>query len=111
MKKCWDEDPSKRPNALEVHNIIQDWYRKIVDRNINEESKNIIKEFYKADKYLEQKQTNVLTLKSHSQAYHTSRLLNFTKQLNEILSQKENAKAEYSGMFCPLNKMLYLKIL
>ncbi len=63
------------------------------------ESKNIIEEFYKADKFLKQKQTNVSTFKSHPQAYHTSRLLDFTKQLNEILNQEENAKAEYSGMF------------
>jgi len=207
MKKCWDEDPLKRPDASEVKKIIDDWISNIIkvkksksesideesesenidevlesenideeseseninkesesenideelgsentnensksenidekseseninkeldSENINEnleleiidedsksennmpyctqfisinkelESKNIIEEFYKADKFLKQKQTNVSTFKSHPQAYHTSRLLDFTKQLNEILNQKENAKAEYSGMF------------
>ena len=101
MKKCWDEDSSKRPNALEIYNIIENWYQKICD--IKEESKDI-KEFYKADKFLKQKQTNDSTLKSHPQAYHTSRLLDFTRQLNEILNQEENEK--YSGMFCSLNKIL-----
>ncbi len=47
--------------------------------------RNIIKEFYKADKFLKQKQTDVSIFKSHPQAYHTSRLLDFIKQLNEIL--------------------------
>ncbi len=76
----------------------------ISKRNINEESENIIEEFYKADKFLQQKQTNVLTHESHSQSYHTSHLLDFTKQLNEILNQKE----EYSGIFYFLNKNIIL---
>src|SRR6266542_956666 len=99
MKKCWDEDPLKRPDALKISNIIKNWYENISNRNINKESKNIVKEFYEADKSLEQKQTNVLISKTHPREYHTSRLLDFTKQLNEILIQKDNAQAEYSGMF------------
>ncbi len=102
MKKCWDKDPLKRPKAFEIRNIIRKWYRtisNIENIDINEESENIIKEFYNADKFLKQKQTNVSAFKSHPQAYHTSRLLDFTKQLNEILNQKENVKAEYSGIF------------
>src|SRR6266540_6661353 len=94
MKKCWDEDPLKRPNASEIMNIIENWYRKIISGYINKESENIIKEFYEADKFLKQKQTNISTTKSHSRVYYTSRLLDFTRQLNEIL----NVKAEYSGM-------------
>jgi len=123
MKKCWNEDPLKRPDAFEIKKIINYWISNIAkdideksesenievseSKNIDKESKlenideseNIIKEFYEADKFLKQKQTNVSTFKSHPQAYHTSRLLDFTKPLNEILNQKENAKAEYSGMF------------
>ncbi len=174
MKKCWDEDLLKRPDASEVKKIIDDWISNITkvgksklesineesesenideelesenidekseseninkeldSENINENSelenidedsksennmsyctqfisinkeleskniKNIIEEFYKADKFLKQKPTNVSSFKSHPQAYYTSCLLNFTKQLNEILNQEENAKAEYSGMF------------
>src|SRR6266542_5121020 len=99
MKQYWNEDPLKRPDSLEISNIINNWYEMICSKSINEESENIIKEFYEADKFLKQKQINVSTFKSHSQAYHTSRLLDFNKQLNDILNQKENAKAEYSGMF------------
>ena len=97
MKKCWDEDPSKRPNASKIEDIIKNWHKNICHKeNIDE---NIREEFYEADKFLKQKQTNVSTFISHPQAYHTSRLLDFTKQLNKVLNQKEVAKAEYSGMF------------
>ena len=94
MKKCWDEDPLKRPNASEIGSIIFGWISKITERKILEESKSIAIEFYKADKVLEQKQTNILNTsdaihKSHSQAYHTSRLLDFTTKLNEILDQED----------------------
>jgi len=61
--------------------------------------KILLKNFMKQINFLKQKQINVSTFKSHPKAYHTSRLLDFTKQLNEILDQKENTKAEYSGMF------------
>jgi len=43
-------------------------------------------EFYKADKFLKQKQTNVSIFKSHPQAY---RLLDFTTKLNETLDQED----------------------
>src|SRR6266542_2054933 len=100
MKKCWDENPLKRPDTFEVKKIINYWISNII-KNIDNKSKskNIIEEFYEADKFSKQKQTNVLTFKSHPQAYHTSRLLDFTKQLNKILNQKENTKEVYSGMF------------
>src|ERR1044072_3421980 len=65
MKKCWNENPSKRPNASEIYYTIQNWYKKISNIYINEESKDIIKEFYKADKFLEQNQANISTFKSH----------------------------------------------
>ena len=89
MKKCWNENPLKRPNALEISNIINNWYKIIsnTDTNINEKLVNII-EFYKADKVLEHKQTDASMFKSHPQAYHTSRLLDFTTKLNEILDQE-----------------------
>ena len=92
MKKCWNEDPLKRPDVLDVKNTINNWYTSISNKGISEEARNNVLEFYKADKFLEQKQTNVSTFKtfkSHPQAYHTSRLLDFTKKLDEILSQEE----------------------
>ena len=96
MKKCWDENPLKRPNSSEIINIIEDWINNICDidiikENFNEDLGNkiwnCIKEFYNADKSLKQKQTNNLIIESHPQAYHTSQLLSFTKKLNEILGK------------------------
>ncbi len=99
MKKCWDENPLKRPNASEIGKIIENWISII----INEYNEHI--EFYKADKVLEQKQTDtsdIINNKTHSQAYHTSRLLDFTKKLNEILDQEEENKllSQTEGLDC-----------
>ncbi len=87
MKKCWDSDPNKRPTALEINNVIVGWMIKIYN--------NDSMEFQNADE-----QTNVLTTskniktkpitESHPQAFYTSRLLDFTKKLNEILDQNKD---------------------
>jgi serine/threonine protein kinase len=87
MKKCWNEDPSKRPSSLEVKNIIEKWIflphgKKIKD--ISEELKNNIMEFINAPPI----EYNKPITQSHPQAYYASRLLPFTStKLNEILSQ------------------------
>jgi serine/threonine protein kinase len=84
MKKCWDEDPLKRPSASEILNIIKNWvyppsYMDI--KNISAGLKNNIMEFVNAPI-----ESNNLITESHSQAYYTSRLLDFTtEELNEIL--------------------------
>ena len=104
MQKCWDEDPLIRSKASEIENIIENWIKIISNKEIfhkssNEEVRNDIIEFYKADKNLKE-QANVLHIsESHPQAYHTSRLLDFTKQLNEILNQKKLVKVKSYGMF------------
>ncbi|GES94465.1 kinase-like domain-containing protein [Rhizophagus clarus] len=66
MKKCWNENPLKRPSAQEVVNIISNWiYHPYENGNNN------------------------LIIESHPQAYYTSRLLDFTsKEVNEILESK-----------------------
>ena len=51
-----------------------------------------LKEFTKANKTLVQKQADISIIKSHPQAYHTSRLLDFTKKLNEILDQDSQSE-------------------
>ncbi|RGB37994.1 kinase-like domain-containing protein, partial [Rhizophagus diaphanus] len=89
MKKCWDEDPLKRPSSKEVTKIILNWIYIPFDKNIediNEELKCNIMEFINAPIG-----HNNLATESHSQAYCTSRLLDFTsKQLNEILESKNS---------------------
>jgi len=88
MKKCWDENPSKRPSASEIKNIIDKWiyFPNGKIKEIEEGLKNNVMEFINAPighyKPIAQ---------SHSQAFYTSRLLPFTSsELNESL------KSEYS---------------
>ncbi len=93
MEKCWDEDPLKRPNALEICNIIKNWYDIIgnIHKNFDDIDNDIMIEFWKA----EERKIDISTkfkrndVGSHPQAYHTSRLLGFTKELNEILDKED----------------------
>ncbi|RGB36131.1 kinase-like domain-containing protein [Rhizophagus diaphanus] len=89
MKRCWDENPLKRPSSEIALNIIKEWIflpydRKIED--INEELKCNIMEFINAPIG-----HNNPTTESHPQACYTGRLLDFTsKKLNEILESKNS---------------------
>ncbi|GBC52643.2 kinase-like domain-containing protein [Rhizophagus irregularis DAOM 181602=DAOM 197198] len=86
MKKCWYEDPLKRPSSKEVYDIIEKWiffpYKKKIEE-INKELKGNVMEFINAPIV-----HNNLATESHPQACYTSRLLDFTsKELNEILER------------------------
>ncbi len=99
MKNCWDKDSMKRPNGFEIEKIIDNW---ISDITKDEKSKNITMEFYKADKILEEKRTDISDIinnKTHPQAYRTSRLINFTEKLDKILNQSENSLSPQSEGF------------
>ena len=108
MKKCWDLDPLKRPSASELKFIIQNWWdryssigynkEEVLETIEDEQLRKDMAEFWKADKVKKEKRSKSTT-KSHPQAYHTSRLLGFTKQLNDILEKeiyghKEDIKVE-----------------
>jgi serine/threonine protein kinase len=87
MKKCWNEDPLKRPSAKEVLAIIKKWifpsYACKV-KYIHEELKSNIMEFINAPIGY----SNLAT-ESHPQACYTSQLLDFTsKELNETLESE-----------------------
>jgi serine/threonine protein kinase len=87
MKKCWNEDPLKRPSSKEVLDIIGNWIilpflKKVED--IDEELKCNIIEFINAPIGYSN-----ITTESHPQVCYTSRLLNFTsKELNETLESE-----------------------
>ncbi|CAB5336829.1 unnamed protein product [Rhizophagus irregularis] len=85
MKKCWDENPLKRPSSKEVLNIIKNWIFRPLDKeieDIDEELKCNIMEFINAPIG----HNNNLSTDSHPQSCYISRLLSFTsKQLNETL--------------------------
>ncbi|RGB31983.1 kinase-like domain-containing protein [Rhizophagus diaphanus] len=87
MKKCWDEDPLKRPSSNEVRKIFNKWiYLDNKIENINEELKCNIMEFINSPI-----EHNNLTAESHPQTCYTSRLLDFTsKELNEILESEDS---------------------
>ena len=97
MKKCWDLDPLKRPSASELKFIFDNWiynFISYVEHIEDEQLRKNIEEFQRADKALEEKPNNNSETgsrkpitKSHPQAFHTSRLLDFTKKLNEHLSK------------------------
>ena len=96
-------DPLKRPKTSELKIIIENWYYKFesitydgeeVESIEDEQLRKDMEEFWKADKAFKTRQNNTTTsnskliTKSHPQAYHTSRLLGFTKQLNDILEKE-----------------------
>ncbi|UZO07047.1 uncharacterized protein OCT59_027350 [Rhizophagus irregularis] len=95
MKKCWNEDPLKRPSSEEVSEIIATWiFREFhhYDNEVSEELKSNIMEFINAPIG-----HNNLATKSHPKACFTSRLLDFTsKKLNEIL-ENENSQAYHAS--------------
>ncbi|RGB28390.1 kinase-like domain-containing protein [Rhizophagus diaphanus] len=96
MKKCWNEDPLKRPSSEEVYDIIKEWvYPSDEVENINEELKCSIMEFMNAPI-----EHNNLATEFHPQTCYTSRLLDFTsKELNEILESDDSQTyhASYSS--------------
>ncbi|CAB5356946.1 unnamed protein product [Rhizophagus irregularis] len=87
MKKCWDEDPLKRPSSKEVLNIIEEWiilpYEKEIE-DIGKELKCNVMEFINTPIG-----NNNLATESHLQACYTSRVLDFTsKKLNKFLESE-----------------------
>ncbi|GET54002.1 kinase-like domain-containing protein [Rhizophagus irregularis DAOM 181602=DAOM 197198] len=88
MKKCWDENPLKRPSSEEVLEIIEEWIflpYQMKAKDINEKLKCNVMEFINAPI-----EHNNLSTESHPQACYTSRLLDFTsKKLNEILESED----------------------
>jgi serine/threonine protein kinase len=86
MKKCWDEEPLKRPSASEIFDIISKWiFFSGEIKNISDELKTNIMEFINAPIG-----NNNSIIQSHPQAYNTSRILPFTSsKLNEALVESQ----------------------
>ncbi|CAB5361805.1 unnamed protein product [Rhizophagus irregularis] len=85
MKKCWDSNPSNRPNIIEIHELIFSFYKLYQDDFIIDE-KDKDMQFKKAEEY---RKANLSSIKNyqtaiHPQAIYTSRLINpITKDLPE----------------------------
>ncbi|EXX62724.1 Ssk2p [Rhizophagus irregularis DAOM 197198w] len=79
MKRCWDSNPDKRPNAIEIEELI-----KLFCSDKNEEFK---KQFEEAEEYRKANPSSIKSnqLITHPQACYTSRLLNpYTKDLSNL---------------------------
>ncbi|CAB4377626.1 unnamed protein product [Rhizophagus irregularis] len=76
MKKCWDPNPSNRPNATELVDILEGWIKILYN---NYESSDIREEFNAAEEY-RINSTSAPNSPSmfHPLAIYTSRLLNFS---------------------------------
>jgi serine/threonine protein kinase len=89
MKKCWNEDPLKRPSSKEVIDIFKNWLFRPIGKQIEDIDKELkcnIMEFINAPIG----QYNHLAIEYHPQACYTSRLFDFTsKKLNEILENED----------------------
>jgi serine/threonine protein kinase len=101
MKKCWDLNPSKRPIVTELEYKISEWIRCIGEYyevnkdgkykyevfNVDNNLKNDMLEFVKANNTLAQEHANIFTIvQSHPQACYKSHLL---KKINDSLDQDE----------------------
>ncbi|CAB5384552.1 unnamed protein product [Rhizophagus irregularis] len=86
MKKCWDSDPSKRPNIVIIENtrLNGEDKQKYKVLNIDNQLRNDMHEFIKADRVLTQEQANISVSQTHPQACYISRLL------TEILYQNNS---------------------
>ncbi|RGB35619.1 kinase-like domain-containing protein [Rhizophagus diaphanus] len=90
MKKCWNEDPLKRPSTSEVKKVIENWIIRPYNKEINEELKSNIMEFINAPIG-----HNNLDLGSSDE--------NTSKKLSKIL-ENENSQTSVEA-----NEMLILK--
>ncbi|PKK61125.1 hypothetical protein RhiirC2_856445 [Rhizophagus irregularis] len=106
MKKCWNENPLKRPSSKEVLDIIKNWIIRPLGGDINEELKSNIMEFINAPI-----EHNNLIVESHPKACYTSHLLDFTsKELNELLILEDpweliELKQKYQSSFNELQNI------
>uniref|UniRef100_U9UW69 Serine-threonine/tyrosine-protein kinase catalytic domain-containing protein n=1 Tax=Rhizophagus irregularis (strain DAOM 181602 / DAOM 197198 / MUCL 43194) TaxID=747089 RepID=U9UW69_RHIID len=106
MKKCWDSNPSNRPTIRMLENIVSEWIRCIneyykINRdgnynylvpNIDNQLKDDMLEFVKANKTLVQEQANTSIMQSHPQAYYISRKFTgiLAQEKSEIIVQEKS---------------------
>ncbi|CAB4389143.1 unnamed protein product [Rhizophagus irregularis] len=74
MKRCWDNDPEKRPTAEELEQIFFEWDRKYPTEE-NKEKRISIPE-------------NEPEITYHPKTYYKSRKIDYSAKINEILQSE-----------------------
>ncbi|CAG8669797.1 17335_t:CDS:2, partial [Dentiscutata erythropus] len=107
IKRCWDVDPLRRPTANEIRNIIGDWLKYFNLKNFNDIE---INEFLQADKKLQEYDSmsrQISRSQLHSEAFYTSRLLNFLS-LDNLYKYESKIKRNHSLTFLNENSELLM---
>jgi len=84
MTQCWRSDPSNRPTASQLYEILGNWVDAIDDPNSSELSSQF--DIAEEKKFSNLERNKFYQLKIHSQAFYTSRLLHFPELINIIKS-------------------------
>ncbi|CAB4396365.1 unnamed protein product [Rhizophagus irregularis] len=82
MKRCWGPDPSKRPTAEELYENFDGWHDQLL---IFTNNVNIIS----IDERIPSTIVNEPIIPNHPLSCYTSRKIDYSAKLNEILSQRE----------------------
>ncbi|GES93498.1 kinase-like domain-containing protein [Rhizophagus clarus] len=103
MKKCWDEDPLKRPSAEEIENIIKNWIRRPYGNKIKSESLDptIVDNIMSFGKILNNQSIDIV--KYESGKYYQNGL----EIENDIVFELYNKAAENGDSFAQYNLGLY----
>jgi len=115
MEKCWDADPSKRPDVYILYDVIQEINQGYY-QNTSNENKNIIKKIFKNFNLLKLSQPKPNDLKTNKtnnlEIYYTSNKLSTSKvyQFEDYLPEPRNA-AEGNITYHLFNVSLLLIIL
>jgi serine/threonine protein kinase len=101
MKRCWDPIPTNRPTSNELCQHFNDWYNATIDYN-NEMKQEIKKAFSKEreDRWrtkLEELATSSRPL-NKSQNLLTSKRLDYSKHLSQLLKNNDKAETSDDGM-------------
>ncbi|GBC04570.1 hypothetical protein RclHR1_05750002 [Rhizophagus clarus] len=76
MKKCWDSDPNRRPSADELVEILTCWFYYYPKTHLLGHERMLVP-------------SNEPITKNHQLSCYTSRKINYSAKINEILVQEE----------------------
>jgi serine/threonine protein kinase len=102
--KCWDAEIGNRPTTKELYQLLKKWYDEIkyIDSEDSEDNSEICSQIKECDKIREEKfkkrsnEDKSKNFKTHSQAFYTSRLLNF-KNLPKPVNSSDLSSFQFSS--------------